>query len=657
MVRRSQDGSTSAPFDLSVRSRRGRRGRGFRPRSGRRRVLKLILLTLVILVLGAIAALADAYYQSYRIYKDVRGIPSQLAAVRQQLALGELPPDDRLASMSQEVDGARHTADSRLSLKVARVIPFFNRPVVAVDSGLDAAAEETQAATGMRDIVRDALGDVASGQSRFAPASNTPIFHDGKVDVALLQSLTPRLESVARHLHAADQAIRAIPTVPFVHKLDSVKSEAMAQSSQALALIQDALSGAKLLPSFLGADTPKTYFLAMQNNSDQRATGGAVLAYAFVKIDRGKLDLTGGGSVYDFDKQYGFSGLDLPSAIAWYLDHVRNAYPRLANINYSPDFPVVAQAWSAVLEEATGKKIDGAIAIDPIAVSYLLGKRVIRVPSYDKAITENNIVKVVENDQYRLPFAKQQAFPGQLIGQAWEILKNPTPFVRTLKQMATGIKEKHIQLWSLDPQLQAELEKLGWDGGLHVGKGDYLYVTDNKIRSNKVDYYTHVSVDYSVEIDAGGNAHATCLVMLENDAPPGESRFIIGPNGGLNEALIGLFVPKGATLESTDPRRGPPEHTEAGAKVFVRTIRVLPGETKDARFVYTVPGVVSTTPAGDLYRLTLQHQPFVNKVQLNVQVTFPSGTVITSAPGWTVKGNVATLQTELTQDLVREIHF
>src|SRR5439155_12760981 len=163
----------------------------------------------------------------------------------------------------------------------------------------------------------------------------------------------------------------------------------------------------------------------------------------------------------------------------------------------------------AVLEKATGEKIDGAIAIDPVAVSYLLGKRAISVPSYDKPITESNVVKVVENDQYRLPFAAQQAFPGQLIGQAWKILKNPTPFVRTLKQMATGIKEKHIQLWSVDPQLQAELEELGWDGGLHVGQGDSLYVTDNKIRSNKVDYYTHASLDYYVEVDEKADCHAT----------------------------------------------------------------------------------------------------------------------------------------------------
>jgi uncharacterized protein DUF4012 len=656
IIRRSRSRASAGPFDLNRRSRLGT-GRGFRGRGGRRRIVKLVLLALFIVMLGGLIALADAYYQSYRIYKNVRGVPSQLSEIRQQLSLGELPPDDRFATMTQEVEAAQHLATDRLSMKVARVIPFLNRPIVAVDRGLEAAHEETEAATGMRDIVRDALGDVATGQTRFAPASETPIFHDGKVDVALLESLTPRLEAVAAHLHAADEAIRSIPAIPFVHKLDTVKADATVQSAKALTLIQDALTGARLLPSFLGADSPKTYFLAMQNNADQRATGGAVLAYAFVKIDDGKLQLTGGGSVYDFDQQYGFSGVDLPSSIAWYLDHVTLAYPRLANINYSPDFPLVSEAWAAVLRKATGKRIDGAIAIDPIAVSYLLGKREIHVPSYDHAITAGNVVRVVENDQYRLPFAQQQAFPAQLIGQAWEILKNPTPFVRTLKQMATGIKEKHIQLWSTDPELQGELSKLGWDGAVRMGEGDYLYVTDNKIRSNKVDYYSHISVDYTVDVDANGTAHVDCQVTLENDAPPGETRFIIGPNKGLNEAMIGLLVPKGAQIESTDPRNGPPDHVEGAALMLLRTLRVLPGESKVARFVYTVPNAVISSPDGKLYRLTIQHQPFVNPVELSVKVSFPSGTALTSASGWKVDGNVATFQSELTQDLVREIHF
>jgi hypothetical protein len=617
----------------------------------------VILLVFGLLVIGAVAALADAYYQSYRVYQQVRGIPTQLSAVRQQLAQGEVPPDARLTTMSGEVAGARHIADSRFSMKVARLLPFFDRPVVAVDRGLDAADEETQAAAAMRDIVRDALGGVGTQATRFAPASATPIFHDGKVDVDLIESLTPRLEAVAGHLQAADRAIRAIPSVPFAHRLGSVKDQAMRESSSALTLVRDALAGAKLLPSFMGADRPRTYFLAMQNNADQRATGGAVLAYAFVTIDKGELKLTSGGSVYDFDRRYGFPGVKLPPAIEWYIDNLEDAKPRLANINYSPDFPVVAQSWAALLATATDTKIDGAIAIDPVAMSYVLGRRRIRVASYDKPITASNIVSVVENDQYRLPFAEQQAFPAQLIGEAWKILKDPTPFVRTIKQLNLSIKEKHIQMWSAEADQQALLEKLGWDGRLRASPGDYLYVTDSKRVPNKVDYYAHVSVNYDVQIDAEGNAHATAEISLENSTPRGESRFIVGPNDGLNRALFGLFAPKGATLESASPRDGPPVHTEAGATLFLRTIDVPPGHPGVVRFVYTVPHVILSQGGGKLYRLTIQHQPLINPVQITVTVTLPKGSVIRSAPGWSVQGNVATLHTQLTKDIVEQIAF
>jgi hypothetical protein len=620
-------------------------------------VVKVILLVVGILVIGALAALADAYYQSYRIYKDVRGIPTQLTAVRRQLSLGEVPADDRLVTLSTEVATARRTAEGRFSMKVSRLIPFLNRPVVAVDRGLDAADEETQAATAMRDIVRDALGDVATQKTPFAPASKTPIFHEGKVNVALLADLTPRLEAVARHLQAADRAIQDIPSVPFVDQLESLKADATKESAQALALITDALDGARLLPSFLGAERPTTYFLAMQNNADQRATGGAVLAYAFVTIDEGELKLESGGSVYDLDQKEGFKGVDVPPEIAWYADNVTGRSPRLANLNYSPDFPVVAQAWAAILKKATGKNIDGAIAIDPVAVSYILGKRKITIPSYDKPITENNIVKVVENDQYRLSYADQKVFPAQLIGQAWKILKDPTPFVRTLKQLGLAIRQKHLQIWSAQADQQALLERLGWDNGLRVGDGDFVYVTDNKRSANKVDYYTHVSIDYAVQIDARGEAHATCQVTIENDTPPSESRFIVGPKKGLNTALIGLLAPEGATLESAEPADGPPDHTEAGAKTFLRTVEVPAGGEEVVQFTYTIPNVVLTEASGKRYQLTIQHQPLANPVQMSVTVTLPLGTTILSAPGWNVDGNVATFHTQLTQDTVREIQF
>jgi len=205
--------------------------------------------------------------------------------------------------------------------------------------------------------------------------TNPPVFTDGVVNVKLIEGLTPQLAEVVRHLQAADREIRAIPSLPFVSSLAQKKADALSKSTEAIRLAQRARSALQLLPSFLGADRPKTYFFALQNNSDQRATGGAVLAYSFMTIDNGRMSLEPGGAIQNAEPKYGFPGIKVPPAVDWYLTHVPKQFPRLSNLNFTPDFPSNAQAWAALLGQGAKRPIDGAIAVDPVAVAQLLGRR------------------------------------------------------------------------------------------------------------------------------------------------------------------------------------------------------------------------------------------------------------------------------------------
>src|SRR4029079_7476125 len=117
----------------------------------------------------------------------------------------------------------------------------------------------------------------------------------------LLSSVTPRLEQVLAHLRSADASVRALPSVPFAHTLDSLKAQVLTESGKAISLSERALSAFRLLPNFLGADGPKRYYLALQNNDDQRGTGGAVLSYAILTVDHGRLSLDRGGPIADID--------------------------------------------------------------------------------------------------------------------------------------------------------------------------------------------------------------------------------------------------------------------------------------------------------------------------------------------------------------------
>src|SRR5207302_6412478 len=275
------------------------------------------------------------------------------------------------------------------TFRLTGALPFLGRPIKAARIGAAAAGEAAQAATTIRAMATALLGSPTGGDG------HSPVFANGTVDIGLWQGIVPKLQSLIDHLQAAKRDIAAIPDVPFAHDLPDLKAKAIAESDRAIALADQAVVGARLLPSFFGADGPKTYFLAMQNNADQRATGGDVLAYGFVRIDHGHLSLLAGGGIRDIDNPQGFSHVDLPPDLTWYLSHVTPRPPRrIANINLTPNFPVVAQAWSSLLKRATGRQIDGAFAIDPIAIAQLLGDRALHVDAFFRTLNAGNLVKM-----------------------------------------------------------------------------------------------------------------------------------------------------------------------------------------------------------------------------------------------------------------------
>lgn len=627
----------------------------------RRHVVRWVLLGILALLVLLGLVVADAYAQSYRIYRDVKPVIPQLEQAREFLAHGKVPPGDPLGLAVQTAERAQAEADhARFTFRLTGALPFLGRPVKAARIGAAAAGEAGQAAKTIQDMATALLGP-GNGSG-----GDSPVFANGTVDVHLLEGIVPNLQSLVGHLQAAKRDIAAIPDVPFAHDLPALKAKAVAASDRAIALANQAMAGARMLPSFFGADGPKTYFLAMQNNADQRATGGDVLAYGFVRVDQGHLTLLSGGGIREIDDPNGFP-VALPQDLAWYLHHVKphRSLPRLANVNLTPNFPVVAQGWSTLIRAATGRHIDGAIAIDPFAVAELLGGRTLRIDAFSRPLTASNFVQMVENQQYRLAKQVQNEVPEELIAASWGLFTNPPNVLDLAHQLGTSVKERHFQVWSADPALEQYLTQLGWGGGfLDHGTGDYLSEVDNKIEPNKVDYYSHTTITYDVVVHPSGSITSTCTVRLVNDTPPGQSPPITDSRvGALNQALITLFVPGRATLTASQPPAdnpvaSVPNHTEGDLLVFGRQVNAWPGRPGDVSFDYEIPGVIQSTPTGNVYQLAIQHQAMVNPARLIVHVTLPEGTSARGiSPGWTVNGNQATLTLTLTTDVVAQLGF
>ncbi|HEX9312643.1 MAG TPA: DUF4012 domain-containing protein [Actinomycetota bacterium] len=654
-----------------------RRRRSRRSSKARRRRRRILFVTLGIgfFVLAVGAVVADAYQQSYRIYQQLRTLQPEVGRMRQTLAKGRIPPGDpfgtatRLAAQLQsDVDHARFT------FRITGALPFVSRPVQAARLSVHAANEDAQAASLVRDMVKQVLGDAAlSGSSGDHGAA---VFQNGVVDLHLLGGLVPKLQQVESHLELADRDIRAIPSIPFFSNVNALQARAAEESARVTSLVQRATVALKLVPSFLAAGGDRTYFLAFQQNAAQRGTGGSVLAYGLLDVSDGALSLTRFGSIYDIDNPLHGIRVKLPPEVSWY---VRNAHvnPRIANgSNYSPDFPTVARAWTAQVSAATGERIDGVIALDPFAVEALMeGNPPVKVEAYPDPIGSKNVVGVVEHDQFQLPPKQQNALPSELIHRTFtRLLSGEASFVKMVQAIGASLSDRRLQMWTDRPSEQAFLAKLGWDGALHPAEGDYLDLAMENRIGNKLDYFLNQSIDYTATVRDDGSVSSVYRVTVRNNVPtpiPHGQPGLYGPPrfSGLVREMMNLYVPKGSTFRSVEPTEvtgpgaakvQPPgfvQHLEDAFRVFTQTITAGPRESVPLTYRYTVPDAIRSTSEGHVYQLTVQHQPLVRAADLTVHVVLPKGAKPVLTPGWRLQGNVATFHASLARDLTLRLVY
>jgi hypothetical protein len=647
-----------------VRVRPSTRGTDYQAPSGigsrAARAIKIGLVAGAIVAALGVAVLADAYYQSFRIYQEAREVLPPLAEAADRLAEGTVPPEGQVESVVDAAGRARvRMDDARFTFGLAGLIPYFGRPVRAVQHTVAAGEHEAEAAVVMRDLVQLVLGDSASPPGgRSSPGEGPPLVRRGRIDLKLLESVAPRLEGVVDLVRRADAEIRAIPPIPFMGFLDQQKAEALAASQQAVAMAEDALVGARLLPSLLGANGQRAYLLVLQDGSRLRPTGGTAIAYAVVGAKGGRLTPLP-GSVGDLGGPDTLAPAVLPPAISWFLENVpalRSAAGP-GDVNLSPDFPASAQAW-ADLAASAGLRVDGVVALDTVALSYLLEGRSVTVAGSPGGLTGKNVVEVIGASHSLGPVARQ-AVAAQALAAALAVLSDPDPLVPTVKQLGQGLRERHIQIWSGASEDQRDLDALGWDGGLDGAHGDHLLVAQTNLGANGLDQYGHLEINHEVTVEAAGDVVASSEIRLTNDPPANLPAAVAGEGSSYAayRALLGLYAPGAAKLGGAEPAKGPPAHPEGGAMVFVRTIRVPAGKARAVRFEYSVPGAIRSTEEGSVYELTVQRQPSINPARLTVRVTLPPGTAVRSAPGWIVDGNVVALDVTLTRDLVTRIVF
>ncbi|VEG52308.1 Uncharacterised protein [Mycolicibacterium aurum] len=443
------------------------------------------------------------------------------------------------------------------------------------------------------------------------------LYRDGRVDVSLLRSQEPQLSELSTNATRLNNEAAAISDPRYVSLMSDARSELQGQISGITSVINNVALAARLAPSMMGADGPRTYFMAFQTNAEVRGTGGLLGGYGILRFDNGvaSVDTLAPNSTLEdavapielgeeFDLQYGYL----------------QPFTDFRNSNYSPHFPYTAQIWKGMWAEQTGMEVDGVIAIDPVALSYILGAvGPVTMPD-GEVVSKSNVVELTESTAY-LRFPTDQVARKQYLQDiASAVVTKMTGQVGSPRQLldalGKAVGERRIAVWSAVPEDQKLLEETPLAHVLPDDPAPFAAVVLNNLGGNKLDYYLKTQIEYAADKCQGDTRASTVTVQLTN-AVPSEPLpdYVAGAAGlspdlglqlpaGTNVISVRLIGTKGSELSSAilNGERVPAIlNTERGHPVFEVQVIITPGQTADIMFQLsepTVPGAprVPTQP-------------------------------------------------------------
>ena len=218
------------------------------------------------------------------------------------------------------------------------------------------------------------------------------IYRDSRVLLQGLKSSAQVDTKITQSLNSDIDKLFTVLKLPVIHQLTQVLD---LDFSPIKADIQTIISASPALAGDVGA---KQYLVAFQNTAEARGPGGILGAYALLELTEGKLSILRTGSNAGLQHN-----LEIPIKMPDEFMRVYGKNPAIwQNSNLSPHFPYGAMIWKASWEKQFGGDLDGVIAIDPTAISYMLNATgEIVLPSGEK-INSQNVVDQTLSKAYKL---------------------------------------------------------------------------------------------------------------------------------------------------------------------------------------------------------------------------------------------------------------
>src|SRR6185437_9172373 len=264
------------------------------------------------------------------------------------------------------------------------------------------------------------------------------------------------------------------------------------------------------------------------------------------------------------------------------------------NSNVSPNFPYAAQIWARMWEKVSGQHLDGAIAVDPAVLGYLLGATgPVTVPT-GQSVTAQNIVTLVERDEYTLfsdNNARKDFVVSILKATSNKLISGAGGATQIAKAMVTASEQQRLLVWSADPAVQKVLAATSYAGAIPNDKRPLSAVVLNNTSGGKLDFYLTRTIDYH-RSGCGSSRDVLVTITLKNNAPAsGLPSYVTGrldaapPDAkpGDYSTLLDYYATAGAQLLSVTVNNQPATaglDTDLGHPIFRMPLELPRGRTQ-----------------------------------------------------------------------------
>ncbi|MEU5844165.1 DUF4012 domain-containing protein [Rhodococcus sp. NPDC047139] len=446
-------------------------------------------------------------------------------------------------------DADRYAQDAQSSVdsvpwRVAGAVPLLGSP-------FDSTRQMTTIVSGLTQQVLLPAVDAGS-----AVSPDQLILDGARINLAALREAAPVLETTSAAITELDEQAQNVDGT-WLGLIDDARTDLQSQVSELSGLLNNTSLAAQIAPAMLGADGPRSYFVGFQTNAEARGTGGLLGGFTVIRANNGAISVDDVTSNREF--RFDYDPIDLGPDFQRAYGHSRPTQD-FRNSNVSPHFPYAGQIWQSMWQQETGERVDGAIATDPVALSYVLDVVGDVTLAGGEKITAENVVELTQSTAYARFGDDQAARKRYLETIARTVVQKLTGSISRpqalLEAMGRAAGEGRLAVWSSVPQEQDVLATTPLGHVVPDDPAPYAHVVINNLGGNKLDYYLEREIEYTAGSCDGDTRDAKVTVRLTNGLPPGNyTDYVAGmfdnPVGapvGTNLTDVGLLATQGAKL-------------------------------------------------------------------------------------------------------------